>query len=80
VQSLSFDHHSPDKLVLLFLPHYRSGISEVRDTSPRRDGGLRAELVLEPRSSVPMMVLCLAGHVGEFGGDKVDTGGKETSS
>ncbi|MXQ95870.1 hypothetical protein E5288_WYG015131 [Bos mutus] len=23
-----------------------------------------------------MMVLCLAGHVGEFGGDKVDTGGK----
>ena len=79
MQSLSFDHHNPDKQVLLFLPHDRWGISEVRDTSPKRDGGGRTELVLEPRSSVLMMVLCLVGHIGEFKGDKVDAGDKETS-
>ena len=79
MQSLSFVHRSPDKQVLLSLPHYRWGISEVRDTSPGRDGGLRTELVLEPTSSVLMMVLCLVGHVGEFGGGKVDAEDKETS-
>ena len=41
--------------------------------------GGRIELALEPRSSVLMTVLCLVGHIGEFKGDKVDAGDKETS-
>ena len=41
--------------------------------------GGRTELALEPRSSVLMTVLCLVDHTGEFKGDKVDAGDKETS-